>query len=54
MNLLDWTFDFFHNDNFTQISFLFALLDLLLASFFRIAFNGLLRFRLRFHSTFKR
>lgn len=47
MNLLDWTFNFFADERLTQISLMFAFLDLLLASFFRIAFNGFLRFRVR-------
>lgn len=48
MSLFDWTFTFFSNEAFTQTALLFAFLDLILASFFRIAFNGLLKFRLRF------
>lgn len=50
MSLLDWTFTFFADERLTQISLMFALLDLLLASFFRIAFNGFLRFRVRLNS----
>ena len=51
MSLFNWTFSFFsdYSPQFTQIAIVFSVCDLVVATFFRIAFNGLLRFRLRYN-----
>lgn len=46
--MLNWFLSFLHNggvSNFTDIGFTIAFCDLIVSTFFDIAFHGLLRFR---------
>lgn len=51
MTLFDWTFTWFNDFStpFSQIAVVFAFCDLIVGTFFRIAFASRLRLRIRYH-----
>ena len=51
MTLFDWTFNWFNSFSkpFSQIAVVFGFCDLIVSTFFRIAFASRLRLRIRYH-----